>query len=146
MEKESSNSLSRTIILLARFEQNYVFGQRYILSQSSNTASNFEKVTKFLELKNVAQNECVLRYLSSVRLKMNLCSIAHGFPSLCYRMSANFLVHKTTNLCATQNRTEGNILRCTKRTQNKTKIVKWRLLYKGYFLFLQTFFKLQRVP
>ena len=76
MEKESSNSLSRTIIL----QQKYVFGQRYILSQSSNTASNFEKVTKFLELKNVAQNECVLRYLSSVRLKMNLCSIAHGFP------------------------------------------------------------------
>ena len=27
-------------------------------------------------------------------------------------------------------RFEGNILHCTKRTQNKTKIVQWRLLYK----------------
>ena len=32
---------------------------------------------------------------------------------------------------AIKNELKGNILHCTKRTQNKTRIGQWRLLFKG---------------
>ena len=47
VSRKGSNSLGGTIILLALFVQKYIFGQRYILSQSSDTASHFKKYTKY---------------------------------------------------------------------------------------------------
>ena len=47
MEKESNISLGRTIILLALFGQNLMFGQRYILSRSSDIVNHFNKALCF---------------------------------------------------------------------------------------------------
>ena len=40
---ESHISLGGTIILIALFEEKYIFGQIYILSQSSYPGSHFKK-------------------------------------------------------------------------------------------------------
>ena len=46
MENESNISLGGIIILLALFAQKYIFGQRYILSQSSYPVSHFKTTSK----------------------------------------------------------------------------------------------------
>ena len=47
MEKENNISCGGTIILLALFAQNLIFGQRYILSRSSDSVSHFKKALKY---------------------------------------------------------------------------------------------------
>ena len=44
-------------ILLALFAQNYIFGQRYILSWSSDTVSHFKKAYTPLFKKDIKQNQ-----------------------------------------------------------------------------------------
>ena len=46
MENESNISLGGIIILLSLFAQKYIFGQRYILSQSSYPVSHFKTTSK----------------------------------------------------------------------------------------------------
>ena len=47
MENKSSISVGGTIILLALFAQNLIFGQGYISSRSSHPVSHFKKALKY---------------------------------------------------------------------------------------------------